>query len=104
MSYSNVLLINELVAVFSLLGRLRFLGKVLKVERATANNDKPSQAANKDSLSLTATSKSSLVHNPTINRDIQETEVSRSEPIAPRLGVDYPFPPHLEYVIPFQFL
>lgn len=82
------------------LNGLRFLGKVLKVERATANNDKPSQAANKDSLSITATSKSSLVHNPTINRDIQETEVSRSEPIAPRLGVDYPFPPHLEYAYP----
>ncbi|XP_034220578.1 U11/U12 small nuclear ribonucleoprotein 65 kDa protein isoform X3 [Prunus dulcis] len=82
------------------LNGLRFLGKVLKVERATANNDKPSQAANKDSLSITATSKSSLVHNPTSNRDIQETEVSRSEPIAPRLGVDYPFPPHLEYAYP----
>ncbi|PQM37601.1 U11/U12 small nuclear ribonucleoprotein 65 kDa protein isoform X1 [Prunus yedoensis var. nudiflora] len=35
-----------------------------------------------------------------LNGDIQETEVSRSEPIAPRLGVDYPFPPHLEYAYP----
>lgn len=88
---------------FLCLGRLRFLGKVLKVERAAANNDKPSQASNNNSISVNPTSKPSLVHNPTIKIEADKVEVSRSEPIAPRLGVDYPFPPHLEYVIPLHF-
>ncbi|KAM1040348.1 hypothetical protein FF1_029596 [Malus domestica] len=82
------------------LNGLRFLGKVLKVERAATNNDKPSQAANNDCISVNPTSKPSLVHNPTIKIEAEKIEVSRSEPIAPRLGVDYPFPPHLEYAYP----
>ncbi|PRQ33672.1 putative nucleotide-binding alpha-beta plait domain, RBM40, RNA recognition motif 1 [Rosa chinensis] len=82
------------------LNGLRFLGKVLKVERATSNSDKPLQDGNKDSVSLPPTSTSSSGYNPTVKRETRETEVSRSEPIAPRLGVDYCFPPHLEYAYP----
>lgn len=82
------------------LNGLRFLGKVLKVERATTNSDKALQDGKKDSISKPTTSTSSSVYNPTIKRETQEAEVSRSEPIAPRLGVDYCFPPHLEYAYP----
>lgn len=75
------------------------------MERATTNTDKPLQDGKKDSISKPTTNTSSSVYNPTIKRETQEAEVSRSEPIAPRLGVDYCFPPHLEYVLnPFHFL
>ncbi|PRQ35139.1 putative nucleotide-binding alpha-beta plait domain-containing protein [Rosa chinensis] len=41
------------------LNGLRFLGKVLKVERATSNSGKPLQDGKKDSVSVPPTSTSS---------------------------------------------
>ena len=42
----------------------------------------------------------SLVKDANLTRDLNQGSrsgsISASEPIAPRLGVDYPFPPHLE--------
>ena len=74
--------------------RLRFLGKVLSVERVgsdTKNTDSQSDSqSGKDSsgpLQLSLKDASNPV-----------SSVYGGEPIAPRLGVDYPFPPHLEYV------
>ncbi|KAL5547126.1 hypothetical protein UlMin_006813 [Ulmus minor] len=90
------------------LNGLRFLGKVLKVERAS----KPPQDENKpqhgpretqlNSISLAATS----FNNTAISKDIGAEQVTKSgslpaaEPIAPTLGVEYPFPPYLEYAYP----
>ncbi|KAF3441231.1 hypothetical protein FNV43_RR15144 [Rhamnella rubrinervis] len=93
------------------LNGLRFLGKVLKVDRASKlgqdNNklqhDYHEAPFGKDSLLPTSTS--SLAINATVSKDTA-VQVSKSgslpapEPIAPKLGVDYPFPPHLEYAYP----
>ncbi|XP_050369662.1 U11/U12 small nuclear ribonucleoprotein 65 kDa protein [Argentina anserina] len=78
------------------LNGLRFLGKVLKVERATSNSDKALPDGKKDAVSMPPNSTSSS----TAKRDTGEAEVLRSEAIAPRLGVDYCFPPHIEYAYP----
>ena len=36
------------------------------------------------------------------SKGTSQGSVNVGEPIAPRLGVDYPFPPHLEYVFVFS--
>ncbi|CAK7341345.1 unnamed protein product [Dovyalis caffra] len=86
------------------LNGLRFLGKVLSVERASKLNEdsrfKQSEAQQgKDSILPT-----SLMKDASVTRDVLEGSKFGSlparEPIAPRLGVDYPFPPHLEYAYP----
>lgn len=92
-------------------GRLRFLGKVLKAEKASKptqdDNNKPLQASHeaqlsKDSMSPAPTS--SMVTSTSFSKENIAEQVPKlgslpaAEPIAPRLGVDYPFPPHLEYV------
>nr|XP_048333104.1 U11/U12 small nuclear ribonucleoprotein 65 kDa protein isoform X1 [Ziziphus jujuba var. spinosa] len=91
------------------LNGLRFLGKVLKVERATKlgqDGNKPQQGhleAHSGKDSTPSTSTASLVNSATISKDKTE-QVSSSkyaslpspEPIAPKLGVDYPFPPQLD--------
>ncbi|ONK62763.1 uncharacterized protein A4U43_C07F7890 [Asparagus officinalis] len=76
------------------MNRLRFLGKVLTVERVGSNpksTSTKSEAQPKDS-----SQPASLLKDPAnpVN------SVYASEPIASRLGVDYPFPPHLEYAYP----
>jgi hypothetical protein len=72
------------------------------VERASKLNEdskfKQSEAQQgKDSVLPT-----SLMKDASVTRDVIEGSnfgsLPASEPIAPRLGVDYPFPPHLEYV------
>ncbi|KAI5554704.1 hypothetical protein POPTR_019G031700v4 [Populus trichocarpa] len=78
------------------LNGLSFLGKVLSVERAS----KLSEAQQgKESVPPT-----SLIEDASVTRDVGDGSKFRSfpasEPIAPRLGVDYPFPPHLEYAYP----
>lgn len=79
---------------FCLFGfRLRFLGKVLKVERATSNSEMTLPDGNKDPVSVPPASTLSSA-----KKESGEADVARAEPIAPRLGVDYCFPPHLEYV------
>lgn len=89
------------------LNGLRFLGKVLKVEKAskTPNDDNNTTQIGtheaklrKDLISPTSAA--------SFSKDIGVEQVSRlgshpaAEPVAPRLGVDYPFPPHLEYAYP----
>ncbi|KAK8928420.1 hypothetical protein KSP39_PZI017606 [Platanthera zijinensis] len=80
------------------LNRLRFLGKVITVDRAdksVSKNINPQSAG----LSLKDASGTPV-------RASKESSVcpknmeSGGQPIAPRLGVDYPFPPHLEYAYP----
>ncbi|KAK0598958.1 hypothetical protein LWI29_001080 [Acer saccharum] len=79
------------------LNGLRFLGKVLKVERASKVNEntKPKYSEAQPI---------SVMKEATVNRDHSEGlkpgSLPSSEAIAPRLGVDYPFPPHLEYAYP----
>ncbi|KAK9156510.1 hypothetical protein Scep_003084 [Stephania cephalantha] len=67
---------------------LRFLGKVLSVEIA----GKPSTNSNNSNIPTT------LMKDAPLNLSIGSGP--GAEPIAPRLGVDYPFPPHLEYAYP----
>ncbi|KAI3523231.1 hypothetical protein L1887_01290 [Cichorium endivia] len=82
------------------LNGLRFLGKVLSVERAnTPPHDKTQQ--NKTISGTNATSSSD---DADVAKDLKRESVSKSmsalEPIAEKLGVEYPFPPHLEYAYP----
>ncbi|KAJ9701512.1 hypothetical protein PVL29_006739 [Vitis rotundifolia] len=85
------------------LNGLRFLGKVLLVERGNepSDNDKQKSEAlfGKD-----LTKPASLIEDFTMARDLGEglksSSLPASEPIAARLGIDYPFPPHLEYAYP----
>lgn len=74
--------------------RLRFLGKVLSAERANPidNGEKSSGAQQgKDS-------KTSVVNvTKSVDEDTKSAGLPTPQPIADRLGVDYPFPPHLEY-------
>lgn len=78
--------------------RLKFLGKVLSAEKASkpiANEEKSSGAQlGKDSN--TPAVKNENVTKP-IDGDTKSGGLPIQEPIAHRLGVDYPFPPHLEY-------
>ncbi|XP_050223982.1 U11/U12 small nuclear ribonucleoprotein 65 kDa protein isoform X2 [Mercurialis annua] len=82
--------------------RLRFLGKVLKVEKA--DNNKPSEDSKNVHKQCEAQLPASLVKKDAsaAARDSGGGAKSApaSEPIAPKLGVDYPFPPHLEYAYP----
>lgn len=73
--------------------RLRFLGKVLTVERANRPNANDSHLKHQDQLVHGASQV------PSISSQNKKDHTSTAEPIAPKLGVDYPFPPHLEYVI-----
>ncbi|GMH26564.1 hypothetical protein Nepgr_028407 [Nepenthes gracilis] len=82
------------------LNGLRFLGKVLSVEKASrsAGLKRVGSEIEKDTP-LTPSRKDA-----TRSKDSQEGFKSGhfpgGEPIAEKLGVDYPFPPHLEYAYP----
>ncbi|XVF06518.1 hypothetical protein REPUB_Repub06bG0055300 [Reevesia pubescens] len=86
------------------LNGLRFLGKVLSVERASkpSEENKPQQTGVE--LGKDFPQSASLVKDAHLTRDPNQGSRSGSipsrDPIAPRLGVDYPFPPHLEYAYP----
>ncbi|EOY10723.1 RNA-binding family protein isoform 4 [Theobroma cacao] len=86
------------------LNGLRFLGKVLSVERAskTTEDNKPQQTGVQPGKDFPQSA--SMVKDASLARDLNQgsrlRSVPTSEPIAPRLGVDYPFPPHLEYAYP----
>ncbi|KAJ4721213.1 U11/U12 small nuclear ribonucleoprotein 65 kDa protein-like [Melia azedarach] len=79
------------------LNGLRFLGKVLKVERASKLNED-------NKLRHSDAQPASAMKEAAVNRDqidgLNSGSLPTREPIAPRLGVDYPFPPHLEYAYP----
>lgn len=76
------------------LNGLRFLGKVLSVEKSTCEDIKHKNK-NVEGESQKNTSK---------NKDMQQASSTPtlfpSEPIAHKLGINYPFPPHLEYAYP----
>lgn len=79
--------------------RLRFLGKVLIVERANQGNLKNSNQHQHHQDQLVKGSSHppiSLLKDSSKNTN---NLTHGGEPIAPRLGVDYSFPPHLEYDI-----
>ncbi|XP_045795565.1 U11/U12 small nuclear ribonucleoprotein 65 kDa protein [Trifolium pratense] len=83
------------------LNGLKFLGKVLSAERAS----KPNENAGKSSgTQLRKDSKTSALKSENVTKPIDGDTKSGGlpipEPIAHRLGVDYPFPPHLEYAYP----
>lgn len=83
------------------LNGLKFLGKVLSAERAS----KPNENGGKTSgAQLGKDSKTSAVKSEDVIKPIDGEAKSGGfpipEPIARRIGVDYPFPPHLEYAYP----
>lgn len=80
---------------------LRFLGKVLSVERAsnvieeTKHEERETKTReNAPSMMRSASAPKYFSENSKGNSD------HAAEPIAEKLGVDYPFPPHLEYAYP----
>ncbi|WCJ43672.1 RNA-binding region-containing protein 3 [Euphorbia peplus] len=86
---------NEALAFQALshLNGLRFLGKVLSVERAHDDNTKNKECE----MQLP----NDYISPSSMKKDADSTKsLPATHPIAPRLGVDYPFPPHLEYAYP----
>nr|GEW78074.1 U11/U12 small nuclear ribonucleoprotein 65 kDa protein [Tanacetum cinerariifolium] len=82
------------------LNGLRFLGKVLSVERANTQPHDRSQQNKSTSGNDVISSRDDA----TVAKDSKQNPVTKSvpalEPIAEKLGVEYPFPPHLEYAYP----
>ncbi|TKY62926.1 U11/U12 small nuclear ribonucleoprotein 65 kDa protein [Spatholobus suberectus] len=83
------------------LNGLRFLGKVLSAERANnpTENGERSSGAQLGKDSKTSKLKNANVTKP-IDGDTKSGGLPIPEPIADRLGVNYPFPPHIEYAYP----
>lgn len=79
--------------------RLRFLGKVLSVERASKVNGDTKQQENETDTKKDATLSSDASVTKGSTDNYKGGYLHSREPIAEKLGVDYPFPPHLEYVI-----
>ncbi|MCO5568599.1 hypothetical protein L7F22_022298 [Adiantum nelumboides] len=87
------------------LHRLRFLGKILAVARAKPFTSKISAKDRSETAPL-----SSNIMNPADGQRLPSSMTYfdtgptclglRHEPISPSLGIDYPFPPHLEYAYP----
>lgn len=73
--------------------RVRFLGKTLVVERASRSTDRQSEHRIGDG-SVSSIKDAAAKEFGGVSR---EGPYPGSNPIAERLGVDYPFPPHLEY-------
>ncbi|KAG4951097.1 hypothetical protein JHK85_044964 [Glycine max] len=94
---------NEIVASQAQrqLNGLRFLGKVLSAERAS-NPTENGEKSSGDQLGKDP--KTSMLMNANVTKPIDGDTKSGGlpipEPIADRLGVNYPFPPHLEYAYP----
>ncbi|KAL6546165.1 hypothetical protein OROGR_010039 [Orobanche gracilis] len=75
--------------------RLQFLGKVLSVERASKVVE---DNMHHESVAQSVMKSASLPISSSDN--FRGGYVYVSEPIAEKLGLDYPFPPHLEYAYP----
>ncbi|KAH7332261.1 hypothetical protein KP509_20G078800 [Ceratopteris richardii] len=87
------------------LNRLRFLGKILAVERAKPFTPKTPLKDQNDISTATLPAKPAQLDSQTSHVRCFEsrplhTGAVRHEPIAPSLGIDYPCPPHLEYAYP----
>lgn len=95
-----------MIIIFFCLGliRLRFLGKVLSAERAS-NPTENGEKSSGDQLGKDP--KTSMLMNANVTKPIDGDTKSGGlpipEPIADRLGVNYPFPPHLEYAASSHF-
>lgn len=79
------------------LNGLRFLGKVLSVERASTQPHDTKSQQNKPTSgndAMSSRDESSLA------KDAKRESLPALEPIAEKLGVEYPFPPNLEYAYP----
>ncbi|XP_047327270.1 U11/U12 small nuclear ribonucleoprotein 65 kDa protein-like [Impatiens glandulifera] len=82
------------------LNGLRFLGKVLSVEKASKSGENIKDQQEKVPK---VNHLSPMINTPSARGHCQVPilpSFPASEPIADRLGVDYPFPPHLEYAYP----
>ncbi|XP_062113658.1 U11/U12 small nuclear ribonucleoprotein 65 kDa protein [Humulus lupulus] len=82
------------------LNGLRFLGKVLKAEKASKqpqDDNKPQPGSHEAQSSVLSTSGSKENASEQVSKP---GSLPAADPIAPRLGVDYPFPPYLEYAYP----
>lgn len=92
--------------VFVSLGliRCRFLGKVLSAERASKpiENGVKGSGAQPGNDSKTSSLRNANVTKP-VDGDTKSGGLPIPEPIADKLGVDYPFPPHLEYAYNSHF-
>ncbi|KAL9998657.1 putative RNA recognition motif domain, nucleotide-binding alpha-beta plait domain superfamily [Helianthus debilis subsp. tardiflorus] len=85
------------------LNGLRFLGKVLSVERATSKpppHDTRSQLNTPTAGSDAMSSRDDASAAPGSKQENMMKMLPTLEPIAEKLGVEYPFPPHLEYAYP----
>ncbi|CAN6443965.1 unnamed protein product [Victoria cruziana] len=86
------------------LNRLRFLGKILSVERVSTLMTNEKELADKQHLKETfspvATSKELSMTGIVSVPGSTPNAMKVGEPIASRLGLDYPFPPQLEYAYP----
>ena len=93
---------------------MRFLGKVLKVEKASKttnqsrDENKPRSSYGEAQLGsdfVRPTASTAAFSGGIVAEGVSNTRsLPAAEPIAPRLGVDYPFPPYLEYVAFFTFI
>ncbi|XP_010528771.1 PREDICTED: U11/U12 small nuclear ribonucleoprotein 65 kDa protein [Tarenaya hassleriana] len=85
------------------LNGLRFLGKVLQVQRANKRNDNKKscqiEESGKDGQEYLSTNKENAFTKDS-NDDPNSRATLSNEPIAPKHGINYPFPPHLEYAYP----
>ncbi|KAJ0979140.1 hypothetical protein J5N97_014614 [Dioscorea zingiberensis] len=79
----------------SQLNRLRFLGNVLTVERVGKITSRSTNQENEVKHANDLSGPPASVRKDSIN-----STKCHVEPISARLGVDYPFPPHLEYAYP----
>ncbi|XP_021722528.1 U11/U12 small nuclear ribonucleoprotein 65 kDa protein-like [Chenopodium quinoa] len=82
------------------LNGLRFLGKVLSVEKSSKPSEDNKQVGGESEKNTLKP----LNQENAQSRDVQEGSKSASqlaaEPIAEKLGINYPFPPHIEYAYP----
>ncbi|XP_010458201.1 PREDICTED: U11/U12 small nuclear ribonucleoprotein 65 kDa protein-like [Camelina sativa] len=77
------------------LNGLRFLGKVLQVQRANKPNENKKSRQIEESMV-----KGNAFSTVSTNSDLKSEQTISGEPIAPKLGINYPFPPHLQYAYP----
>ncbi|CAN1813837.1 U11/U12 small nuclear ribonucleoprotein 65 kDa protein [Linum perenne] len=82
------------------LNGLRFLGKVLTVEKANNRGKQSEDQGRKDNVVPISRAEDAHSTGREFTLNSKSGPYLGSEPIAPKLGVDYPFPPHLEYAYP----
>lgn len=81
--------------------RLRFLGKALSVERASKPTEGDKHKQSEPHLGKDSTFSVKDPPGKDLTAEVKLASLPGSEPIAERLGINYPFPPHLEYVVYF---